>query len=245
MRTKLGLLGLCAVVVGIMSMSAGAAQGATLSWLILNSTHTTATELKALLVGTKDTDLTLLAELAGLKVTITCGKFALNGVNLEVGGKLTEGGKVSFSECAIYKKGTLEEKDTRCTVKSAGAAAGTIETGEGKGELVLIGGVVETKVEPKAGPTGTFATIRFEGAECPYPESNQVHGTLVLKDCLGIPTTHKVTHLVEGDALNTLLYVGGHSAKQLEVTKIHGSAFISLGKGAVDHTGLEWAAMDV
>ena len=38
-RTKLGLMGLCAVVVGLMAMSASSAQAA-LSWLVLNSAGT-------------------------------------------------------------------------------------------------------------------------------------------------------------------------------------------------------------
>jgi hypothetical protein len=239
-------------------MSAGAAQGATLSWLILNSTHTTATELKAELEGKKDKeiDLTLLAELNGLPIIITCGNFSLSGVNLEVGGKLTSGGTVNFTECEVYKEFPLGKLDARCTVKSPGAALGTV-TATGKGELVLHktkAGVEEvlTKVEPlltakeveekKEPSKGIFTTIRLEGLECPYPEQNVVHGTLFLKDCQGFATTHKLEHLIEANAELTALYVGGHSAKQLEVTKVDGSALIRL-KGA--HVGLEWSAMDV
>jgi hypothetical protein len=240
-RTKLGLLGLCAVVVGMMAMSASAAQGATLSWLILDSTHTTATNLKAELAGKIDTKhLVLHAELAGLPILLLCTNFVLVGVFIEPVEKLNEGGKVSFTGCKVLNN--KEEEAYKCTVKTAGAAAGTIETGEAKGLLELIGGVVKTKIEPKTGPTGTFAAIRFEGSECVIPEINQVHGTIVLEDCLGDPTTHLLEHLLQADPVNTLLYVGGHSLKQLEITKLLGSIWVFL---AGAHKGLFWSAMDV
>jgi hypothetical protein len=240
MRTKLGLLGLCAIVVGIMSMSAGAAQGATLSWLILNSTHTTATNLLAELEGEKDSaTLVLHGEVATLKILLTCTEFLLVGVNLDGSDGLEPGGRVVFHGCAVTDDKGVAYK---CTVKTAGTAAGTIESGKGKGLLELVGGVVETKIEPESGPTGSFAAIRFEGAECTLPEINQVHGTLRLVDCEKFATTHKVKHLVEPDQTNSALYIGGHSAKQLEITKILGSVWIKL-KGA--HVGLEWSGMDV
>src|SRR6476469_3308628 len=240
-RTKLGLLGLCAVVLGMMAMSAGAAQGATLSWLILNAAKTTATNLKAQLTGKIDsTHLTLDGEVGGLKIAVTCTNFTLKEVFLEPVEKLSEKGKVVFTGCKVYETAPLT-KEYKCTVKTAGAAAGTVESNEGKGLLELVEGEVLTRIEPLAGPTGNCATLRFEGAECILPELNQVHGTLFVKDCQGFATTHKLEHLIES-AKQTALYVGGHSAKQLEVTKILGSAWISL-TGA--HAGLEWSGMDV
>jgi hypothetical protein len=238
------------MVVGIMSMSASAAQGATLSWLILNEAHTVATELKAELLAKPDTEhLELVGEVASLPVVVTCTGIELKGVFIEPVGKLNEGGKVVFTGCKLYKEKLLVGLYP-CTVKTAGAAAGTVETGEGKGALALhefknekgeVEKEVLTKVEPKAGPTGSFATLRFEGTECPFPEQNQVHGTLYLKDCLHLAVIHKKEHLVESNAALTALYVGGHSAKQLEITKILGSIWVRLGAA---HKELEWSAMD-
>jgi hypothetical protein len=240
-RAKLGLLGLC-VMMGVLVTSVSAAHGSTLSWLILNSTHTTATELKATLaVKTDSQHLTLDGEVAGLKIALTCTNLALKGVNLELGGKLTEGGKIIFTGCKIYRTAPLTE-EYKCTAKTSGAAAGTIETGELKGELTLVGTELVTKIEPKAGPTGTFATLRFEGAECPLPELNQLHGTAFFKDCQSFQTTHKLEHLIESVSALVAIFTGGHSAKQLEVTKILGSFWVFL-TGV--HAGLEWSGMDV
>src|SRR6476469_5341763 len=239
-RTKLGLLGLCAVVLGMMAISASSAQGATLSWLILNASKTVATELKAELSGKTDSaHLTLDAEVAGLKVALTCTAFTFKGTFLEAGGKVAEGGKMVYTGCKVYKTAPLTE-EYKCTVKSSGTAAGTVETNEGKGALALVEGEVQMKIEPTTGPTGNFATLRFEGAECPLPELNQFHGTIYLKDCQGALTKHALEHLVEASA-STLLYIGGHSTKQLEVTKMLGSFWLRL-VGA--HAGLDWAALD-
>jgi hypothetical protein len=241
--TKSGLLGLCAMVIGILSISVNATQASTLSWLILPSGGGAATELKAELLGERDDgDLTLLGEIGGFEITITCPTFELKGLDLEVGGKLTSGGKITFRSCDLYDKGTLEEPDEDCAVKSPGAVAGLIETKELKGELVLVGGALLAKVEPKTGSTGTFATIRIEGPECGYIEVNQVHGVFYAKDCGGFATTHKVKHLIESAAASTALYIGGHSAGQLANTKIDGSAWVKLGDV---HDGLEWSGMDV
>ena len=246
MRTKLGLLGLCAVVVGMMSMSAGAAQGATLSWLILNSTHTTATELKAEVVGEKDSEhLSLVGEVAGFKVALTCTNVTAKETFLTAAGTVT-GGKVVFTGCKVYETAPLT-KEFECTINSVGAAAGTVETAEVKGELQLHTKkdgtkLLVTRIEPKVGGLeGTLASLKFSGPTCVLPNAI-VHGALYLKDCEGFETTHKLRHLVEDLGELTSLYIGGHSAKQLERTKIIGSAWIKLG-GA--HAGLEWSGMDV
>jgi hypothetical protein len=245
-RTKLGLLGLCAVVIGMMAMSASAAQGATLSWLILDSKKGVATELKADVTARENSaHVTLHEEIGGVAGAVTCNYLSLEETELELGGKLTEGGKVIFTGCGVYKKAPLSEPFP-CTVKSPGVAVGRIETGELKGELVLHdlsggGKQVLAKIQSKAGLEGTIVTLRFEGAGCPLPESITVHGTLYLKDFHNQATVHKLDHLVEQGPL-TSLYLGTHSANQLAVTKILGNALVYL---FGFHIGLEWGAMDV
>src|SRR6476469_5409145 len=113
-RSKLGLLGLCAVVLGVMAMSASTAQGA-LWWLILNAAKTTATELKAALTGKSDsTHLSLDAELIGFKIAVTCTAFTFNNVNLELFGTLTTGGKAVFTGCKVFETAPLT-KEYKCT----------------------------------------------------------------------------------------------------------------------------------
>jgi hypothetical protein len=253
-RSRLGLMGLCAVIFGVMAMSASSAQAA-LSWLVLNSAGTTATELKAELVGEKDSEhITLLSKLlsGGINVAITCTNFELIGVNLEVGGLLTTGGKVKFTGCEAYEKAPLTTA-LACKVHSAGQAVGVVESLKGKGGLVLheikVGEKeVLTKIEPEVGTT--FATFLTEG--CSLPESNPVNGVLYVKDCEALKNekgealpcdknalVHSVKHLIEQGPL-TSLWVGKDTAEHLE-TSVIGSAWIKL---AGAHAGLKWSAMD-
>jgi len=265
-RTKLGLLGLCAVVVGMMATSASSAQAAgCCAWLVLNEKGTTNTliELKEIikeknakgeeielripnllvqLNGEKDTaDITLLTHEVNIKFAVTCTGFELIGIHLAEEGKLLAGGKVKFTGCEAYGKGILEEP-LGCKVHSSGQAAGTVLTGEGKGEIVLHERadktkVVLTKLEPLAGSTGTFASFLTEG--CVIPEANPVHGALFVEDCEGKATTHAIKHLIVQGPL-TSLWVGADTVEHLE-TSIDGSAWIFLGG---EHLNDGWAAMD-
>jgi hypothetical protein len=245
-RTKLGLLGLCALVVGVTAMSANPAQGATLSWLILEVKKTTATELNADIRSEIDSQhVTLHEQINGIAGAVTCNSLSLKETQLEAGGKLNEIGKIVFTGCGVYKKSPLSEPFP-CTVKSPGASVGRIETGELKGELVLHtltggGEQVLAKIQARTGLEGNIVTLRLEGGGCALPESIVVHGTLYLKDFQNQATVHKLEHLVEAAPL-TSLYLGGHSANQLAITKVLGSAWTALGG---PHFGLDWSAMDV
>jgi hypothetical protein len=239
-RKKLGLLGLCAVVVGMMAMSASSAQAA-LSWLVLDKNGAALESLKALLEGEVDSEhLSLDGKVAGLPIAITCTNLMFKNFSLEASGKLTAGGKAVFFGCGVYKSAPLSEP-YQCTVRSPGSAAGRIETNELKGELVLVGGKLRAKVEPLAGLTGIIVTLEFNGPECPLPEINQVHGSVYIKDCEGLETSHLLLHLIEPDKELTSLYIGKHSVEQLTITKPLGSAWAFL---VGEHALLKWAAMD-
>lgn len=245
-------MGLCAVILGVMAMSASSAQ-AGFSWLVLNSAGTVNTEvtetggvvnLLAQVVGEKDsTHLTLLTKIVGLMISVTCTEFNLVNVNLEKNGELSLG-KVKFSNCGVYNGTALEKQLTQCDVRSPGAAAGTVETENATSKLVLhelSGGgkevllqVVPDNAEEK------FAELEFFLAECPLPPNNPVKGKVFLKDCEKLATTFAVKHLVEQGPLTTLT-VGKDTAEHLE-TSLLGSGWAKL---AGAHAGLKWSGMDV
>jgi hypothetical protein len=240
-RSKLSLLGLCAVTLGMMAIGVGAAQASLFTWLVLDEGGTALESLKAELASEKDSQgLTLLTKLLGIKVAITCTTLKLVGVNLEAEGKLTTGGRARFEGCEGYGKGTLEEALV-CKVHSAGTGSGIVETGQLKGELVLhelAGGSTEllTKVEPKEGTS--LAVVLTEG--CILPESNPVHGSLFIKDSEGKAEGHNVKHLIAQGPL-TSLYVGAHTTEHLE-TSTDGSVWVSL---AGVHKSLAWAGKHI
>jgi hypothetical protein len=237
-RPKLGLLCLCSLVASVMAISTSSAQAAG-SWLV-GTTQITGTGFSVNLLAAvggeiEGTSGTLLTHLLNLRVAVTCTTlFSMTNMVLQGEGKLFEGAKVTFTGC------TVTQGDITCLVKSPGAALGTIETNELKGELVLhTGGVVLVKIEPKSATAG-FVTLHFEGEECLLPLLNKISGVLFLKDCENKAETFAVKHLIEQGPL-TSLTVGADTAEHLE-TSIDGSAWVSLG-GA--HTGQEWRAMSV
>ena len=243
-RTKLGLLGLCAVVFGVMAMSAGSAQGA-FSWLVLDTNGTNLENLFATLEGKNDsTHYTLSTHALSTTLNVTCTNFELIGVKMAAGGTLETGGKVKFTGCEAYKTAPLTEAYD-CMVHSPGQAKGTVVTNAGKGGLVLHtikAGETEvlTKIESAAegAEAGVFAKLEFE--LCAFPTS-KVSGVLYLKDCVpGGATTHAVKHLVEQGPLTSLIY--GSDTEEHLLTSLVGSGFVKL--SGVGHVGLSWAAMD-
>jgi len=235
-RSKLGLLGLCAVVFGVMAFAAGSAQAeATAKWLILTSggVNKTGAELPAEVLGTlENNDGSLLTKVIGLSVRVLCTQATLTGVKLEKEGSLTNGGKVTFTGCKTFIGGSEE---TACVPKSPGAALGTIATNAGKGLAVLIGGAKRTLIEPSV-VGGPFATIEY-GEECVLP-TTPIYGKLYIKDCKGDTafSEHLVKHLIEEDTVNTKLWAISDTAEHLE-THIDGSAEAFL---TGTHKELKW-----
>jgi len=233
-RTKLGLLGLCAVVLGMMAMSASSAQASLFAWLYLVTEGGTAVEVggteKIQVEGETDsTDLTLLTHIINRAIAITCTNFTVTGVNLEKEGTLTSGGKVKFTGCEAYGNGALGEP-LGCNVKTSGQPVGTIESNAGKGALLLheiSAGVTElvTKIEPVTGTV--FATILT--SKCVLPESNTINGKLFIKDCQSMAELHLKKHLIVQNSL-TSLWIGADTVEHLE-TSIDGSAWAFLTSG--------------
>jgi hypothetical protein len=246
------LLGLCAALFAVMAFSASGAQAA--KWLILmeNGEVLTGEQLKAEVKGEKDSAVIALDSKAlGIEFQVLCTNFQTIGVSLEGEGKITEGGKVSFSGCSVDTNG---KANPECEASAGGGAAGTIITNAGKGQLVLH--VLQelkvknekgeevivkdttglTKIEPKeAGKP--FVTISL-GPKCPVGESLPVNGVLYLKDCENMVELHLVRHLVEQGPL-TELWVTNNNNAEHKATLL-GSGWILL-SGA--HTGLSFGGM--
>lgn len=219
-RSRLGLISLCVVVLGLLAFAASSASAA--EWLILNSKGEvkTAAEMPVELAGEFDTpNGTLDTHLTGIHIEVQCTKATLLGMKLEGEGKITNGSKAKYESCTVPTPvGKI------CTVKSPGAAVGTITTKELKGQLQTNG---EILIEPKTGTV--LAELVFEGAECTLPEGAQaINGVLWLRDCEGKPETHLVKHLiVESTAHGHTLFIGADTAEHLETT-VKGGGWIFL-----------------
>jgi hypothetical protein len=238
------VLGLCAILVGLMALGASAAQAEKdISWVILTSKgvkELVTSALKPLLQAELENNIGILhADIleGSVHVEISCTAGTLVGVHLEGEGKLTEGTKVTVTGCSVKLNG---EAAPECKVHSAGEPVGTVTSNEGKGLLELHlfkdpGEPEKTEliglVTPKAG--STFVTLLM-GNECVIGEEVPITGVLALKDCELKAEVHQVTHLIEEEPeLTTLEVLDDPSANLL------GSGLVRL---AGAHEGLKVAA---
>lgn len=233
-RSKLGALGLCAVVLGAMAFGANVAQAEVgAKWLFLNSEGETKTgsELHAVLQAEAEGGFkAFLSKLLGINFEITCTAESLVGVKLESEGSLTNGGKIKFTGCSVKLNGVVAPE---CEVHSPGSSVGTVETSATKALLVLVSGSPLILFVPSEGET--FVTLNM-GEECPVGENVPVRGKVDLRDCENNLTTYRVKHLFEESPEATEIWILNNTAEHKATFK--GSELFSL---AGEHSGLVWA----
>jgi FlaG/FlaF family flagellin (archaellin) len=232
-RSKLGLAGLCVMVVGVMGLGVASAQAAP-GWLVLTSGGVvkTAAELPAVLEGEIDgASASLDSHSVKLHVRATCTSGSLSGAKLEASGKLTSGTKIKLKGCKVFNAATGTELP-ECRIKTSGLAFGEVETSGLKGQLQTNG---EIKIEAATGTT--LGTLLFE-AGCVLPSPTTLNGVLFLEDCEGKAAEHLVEHLLKQGA-GTSLFVGADTAEHLE-TSLVGSLWVFLSSA---HSGLKWGAV--
>ena len=252
-RTRLGLLGLCAVVFGLMAFGTTGAQAEVgAKWLILpagGGAAVTGSTLHAT-VGLeieKDASgnpipLVLHSEILKIKTLFLCTEVIADNAKLLADGTIGKeagvpsGSKVLFGGCTTDLNGSPAPE---CTPTDPEAGVGKISTKPGHALLVLhelTGGVKDdlTEIIPDAGLGKTFATIVLP-VGCPIGTSVPVIGKFFLKDCQGLALTHVAKHLVEEGPLSKLFVISEtveHAAVLL------GSAWAFL---TGEHSGLLWS----
>jgi len=237
-RTKLGLLGLCAVVFGLMAFSATAAQAEVgAQWLFAEKAPGTKLIpfLEASINLEKDSSVYILhSEILKVKVLFLCTNLVAEGAVLKANGSIGTGAKVKFSGCTTDLNGVLEPECEPHT----GAELGIIRTNAGHALLELhelAGGVKDdiVKISPDVGET--FVTIELK-APCSIGTKVPVIGKLTLKDCENLALTHLVKHLVEPFTPLTELFTISKTAEH--AATLLGSAWAFL-TGA--HEGLKFS----
>jgi hypothetical protein len=236
-RSRFGLLGLCAVVFGVMAFGATAAhaeKGA--KWLLAEKAPNSGliTFLKASVGLEAETVGILHSKIAGIAVLFECKKLEAINANLEAEGSVNKGAKIKFSECITKLNGATSSP---CEPKAGGTEKGVINTAAGHALIELhelAGGVKDdiVKILPDEGKT--FATIEMS-EECAIGEKVPVIGKATLKDCEGLALTHLVKHLVEIGPLTELWTI---SETPEHVATILGSAYAFL-TGV--HTGFKFS----
>lgn len=237
-RTRLGILGLFAVIFGMMAFGAGAAQAETgAAWLLAEKEPNSGliTFLEAAVELEAETTGILHSKIGGVAVLFECSKISTVNAKLLANGSIGEkegavkGSKIKFSGC-ITKLNTVTSAP--CVPKAGGTEEGVINTNAGHGLIVLKKLTVEGKevkdevvqISPDTGET--FATIEM-GKECSIGTKVPVIGTAFLKDCAGAFLKHQVKHLTEVDGTFSELWVISKTAEH--VASILGSAWAFLG----------------
>jgi hypothetical protein len=247
-RTKLGLLGLCAVVFGLMAFSTAAqAEGV---WLILDPGNPTPlTNLPAIVELEKDKSLqgiehyVLHAEILKIKVLFLCTNIKLDNAVIYGAGAIGQavneekGTRVLFTGCKTELNGSSAPE---CTPKDPTLGEGSIST-KALHALAALHELTSDKVKddiikvlPDEGKT--LATIVLP-AGCPIGTSVPVLSPLfALQDCEKMALVHLVKHLLEEFPPLTALFVISETAEH--AATLLGSFWAKLG-GA--HAGLAWS----
>ncbi|HWA53253.1 MAG TPA: hypothetical protein VG816_03685 [Solirubrobacterales bacterium] len=199
-RTKLGLLGLCVVVLGLTAFSAGAQATTGAKWLILNGKGEIkeGAVLHASLGAEAESVHILHTEILKVKVLFSCTAVKLINAKLLANGSVGEaegavrGSKILYSGCTTTLNGVSSPE---CTPKDAADGAGTIVSKAGHG-LAFLGTAGEDLVKVLPDEGEVFAVFEF-AATCSLGTKIPVIGKMVFKDCENLALTHLVKHLSE------------------------------------------------
>lgn len=214
------LLGLLALLAGLMAFSATAAQAELNAKWLVNGTAISGSLLPTI-NAEKDTKHLIFLTKTGLggstTLEILCTEIASKGGLLHELGKAT--GKIHFSNCETFLNGALA---TKCKPHSAGAAEGLIESEALEGLIKLhkltADGVVHGVVEVLPVNAGmVFVAIKLGkevGSECSLAGAS-LTGTGFLWDCLENGkggSKDAIKHLFEEFKPLTKLLYGGNPA---------------------------------
>jgi hypothetical protein len=231
------MLGLCAMVFGILAFNATAAQAAK-QWLFAEKEPKSGLiaflEAEVELEKDKGIILVLHTEISKTKVLFLCTTISASGIKLTAGGNTNTGGIIIFSGCKTDLGGS---PSAPCVPKNKGTEEGVIVTKPLHSSLVtheLAGGVKDDLLSVLPDTGETFVTMEM-GSECAIGQKVPVIGKMTFKDCEGLALSHLVKHLLEIGPLTELWTISKHKE---HVATILGSFWAFL-KGA--HAGIKFS----
>ena len=245
-RSRLGLkaLGLCALVLGMMAVWAGAAQAEESGgkWTYINPTTSELKTFEGALsepgvegVIEKETVGILHAKvLGGTSLLYECKEVTVVGGKLKPGGIVL--GKLVFHKCETFLAGVLSKN---CNPNAGGVHPELIETNLIKGEMLLFKLENGTKdkilVATPDEANNDFAFVESTEA-CSIGKKVLIGGKFAIQDLE--PTEHKVKHLIKEFAPATHLFVISDTPEH--AANILGSAEAFLNG---EHAGYKWAGL--
>lgn len=238
-RTRLGLLGICAALFGLMALSASAAQAeVSAKWLLAKSDGTLVNFLEATLNLETDVPLVLHMEISKAKILFLCATVTMVNAALKANGSIGNGAKVRFSGCTTDLNGVVSKS---CEPSNQGTEPGVLVSRPLHGLLILhklLNGTVDDLIKVLPDEGETFFTLEMS-KECAIGTKINVIGSAALKDCQGLGRAHLVKHLVEVGGWGTeLTELWAVSKTDEHKVFILGSAWASL---AGAHTGFKFS----
>jgi hypothetical protein len=239
--SKLRLLSVCSVILGVMVFSAATAHAEVgAKWLLAKNELGTPLIpfLEATVAFETDTPFVLHAKIAGIAVLFLCTTTSSQGVVLKANGSIGEGARFILSGCTVDLNGVTSKP---CEPNNEGKEPGVLKTKPFHGLLVLhelAGGAKDDLILILPDNVGgvkseIFATLEMS-AECAIGTKVNIIGHKTFKDCENIMLVHTLRHLLEIGPL-TQLWVISKTAEH--VATVLGSWWAKL-TGA--HAGLLW-----
>lgn len=242
-RSRQGLraLGLCALVLGLMTFASTAAHaevGASWGYVFMGTLFQFGAALEpGLETALENNHGALLTTIGGVKVEILCT--SITAVNMKLKAQGTVLGKLKFHGCKLKLNGV----ESKACEPHVGANKGLIETVtlEGLIRLHLLGGGVRDEtvlfkrdpIQPEK--LEVMATV-ITGEECAIGEEIPIGGKFSVKDCQDTFLTHKLFHLAEAFAPLTHLWVISDTVEH--AATLDGSVLVGL---LAPHANLAWA----
>jgi hypothetical protein len=198
-HSRFGLLGLCALVLGLMTFSVASARAEVgAQWLFAEQAPNSGLVpfLEASVAFEIDQKIVLHTEILKIKVLLLCPTIQLENAVLKANGSIGEGARIKLSGCTFDLNGVT---NASCEPKNEGTEAGVIKTKTVHALIILhklASGVVDDflLVLPDSGET----LVTFEtAASCPIGSKIPLIGKFTIKDCENLALTHLVKHLVE------------------------------------------------
>jgi hypothetical protein len=236
-RLMLKVLGTCALVLGLMTAWAGAAQAEETGgkWTYINASGELKTFEGALsepeVSGELETGTVAILHakvLGGTSLLVECKSMTAPEGKLKAGGTML--GRLIFNECLIYLNGILSKP---CT-----PIGGSIETLKLKAVMLLhklASGTVDKILVAEPDETNDLAFI-LTTEVCAIGEKILIGGKFAIEPTN--PTTHEVKHLMKEFPALTHMFVISDTPEH--AANILGSALAFL-KGV--HAGLKWAGL--
>jgi hypothetical protein len=231
-RSNFGLkaFGLCALIFGLLTITANAAHAeAGGEWLLGGSSLTSyPAGLEPTIEGTLENAMgALLTEILKKTVRYLCTAVTLNGVRLQSFGKLRPGFMVRATGCKTFlgklnaNKEVVEESESVACEPFTGTEKGVITSNKLKGLLALDANhETDVLIEPEV--AGQPLVTVNQGSSCAIGEEVLLFGKIYLKDCGKEALVDKEVHLIEEDTTLSKLWVISDTEEHLQ-TKLDGS----------------------